>query len=225
MVRYHIFFLLLCLTVPGLSAHANAIYSYQDNNGVIHYTNVRADGRARIKEGVRTLRYDNSSKSLSSYRPSGSRYTSKPVSMGMLNHYIKKAAARYRVDPFLIKAIIKAESDFNPRAVSSQGARGLMQLMPGTARDLKVTDPFDIKQNIDGGTRYFKRLLRTYDGNVKLSLAAYNAGPGRVKPHGAIPRIPETLAYVDKILKYYRAYRGGLAHLTSINIHQMVTVH
>ncbi|WP_051309012.1 lytic transglycosylase domain-containing protein [Desulfogranum japonicum] len=220
--------LILCLTVSVISANAASIYSYQDKNGVIHYTNVRVDGRTRMKEGVKKVRYNSAA---TDYRQRLSSYDSKAygarssVTLKALNRYIERAALRHKVDPHLIRAIIKTESNFNPRAVSTRGACGLMQLMPGTAKDLKVSDPFDIRQNIDGGTRYLKRLLQSYNGNVKLSLAAYNAGPGRVKPNGVVPKIPETLAYVDKVLKYYRAYRGDLAQLTSVNIRQMVTVH
>jgi soluble lytic murein transglycosylase-like protein len=140
------------------------------------------------------------------------------------DRHIQRAARAHQVAPMLIKAIIKTESNFNPRAVSSQGAQGLMQRMPGTARDLKVKDPFDAGQNIYGGTRYIRQMLDCYQGNLRLSLAAYNAGPGRVKK--TVPRIPETVAYVSKVMRLYRAYsRGGSSSAKpSINVRQMVTV-
>jgi soluble lytic murein transglycosylase-like protein len=140
-----------------------------------------------------------------------------------LNRYIHKVAREHEVDPLLVKAVIKAESNFDPNAVSPKGAQGLMQLMPGTARDLKVSDPFDPLQNIDGGTRYLRALLDNFK-DVELSLAAYNAGPGRVAQNGVIPSIPETQAYVAKVMATYRSYKGRVASLSNINVRQMVTV-
>ena len=122
---------------------------------------------------------------------------------------IANVSRRYNVDQHLIKAIIHTESYFDHRAVSKQGAQGLMQLMPGTARELRVFNPFNPQENIDGGTRYFKRLLDTFGGNVKLSLAAYNAGPGQVQRANGIPPIPETVRYVEKVLRQYRIYKTG----------------
>ena len=122
---------------------------------------------------------------------------------------IARVSRRYNVDQHLIKAIICAESDFNHRAVSKRGAQGLMQLMPATARELRVYNPFNPRENIDGGTRYFKSLLKTFGGNVKLSLAAYNAGPGQVLRANGIPPIPETVRYVKKVLRQYRIYKKG----------------
>ena len=122
-----------------------------------------------------------------------------------INAFIQTAATEHGVDPLLIKAIIKAESNFDPTAVSPKGAQGLMQLMPATARDLQVADPFDPQDNITGGTKYLRSLLDSYGWDVALSLAAYNAGPGNVK--NAIPNIHQTQIYVAKVLDNYQSYR------------------
>ncbi len=120
---------------------------------------------------------------------------------------IRRIGRQYQVDPPLIKAIIQAESDFNHRAVSRRGALGLMQLMPDTARELHVVNPFNPRENIDGGTRYLRQILDSFNGNLTLSLAAYNAGPGLVTRTGAVPEIPETQQYVTKVLRQYKEYK------------------
>lgn len=116
---------------------------------------------------------------------------------------IEQAAARHNVDPNLVRAVVKVESNFNPNAVSRKGAMGLMQLMPSTARQLKVNNPFDPAQNVDAGVRQLKHLLDNYGGNVKLTLAAYNAGAGAVAKSSGVPHYAETQNYVRRITNLY----------------------
>jgi len=122
---------------------------------------------------------------------------------------IDQAASRHNVDPNLVRALVKVESNFNPNAVSRKGAMGLMQLMPQTARQLNLKNPFDPQENIDAGVRHLKQLLQSYGGDVRLSLAAYNAGSGAVARSGGIPRFAETQSYVRRITNLYGGDLGS----------------
>lgn len=227
-----------CLTVPAAQAAEGEIYRYVDKRGVVHYTNVPADRRCQTVPGTAssagqprlTIRsvpdvYHIDRRSL---RFGASAYRSS------FDHHIQQAARLHRIDPLLVKAVIKTESGFNRYAVSSKGAQGLMQLMPATARYLRVNDPFDPWQNIYGGTMYLREMLDSFNGDLRLSLAAYNAGPTTVMRTGGVPRIPETVDYVGKVMRQYRAYQTGgyvpfqttsyAPRRTSIRVRQLVTV-
>jgi soluble lytic murein transglycosylase-like protein len=192
-------------TLLALSASVRAdINSWQDSAGIVHLTNYTqpdlpvfrkkappapVQPRARVKRRSRIA------------SSGGNRITS-----GRYDKLIRETASRHGVDYKLIKAVIHAESAFNHRAVSSKGALGLMQLMPATASDLRVYDPFDPQENMDGGTRYLKQMLLRFHNDISLSLAAYNAGPGTVTRHGGIPPYRETQMYIRKVKALMRRY-------------------
>lgn len=126
-----------------------------------------------------------------------------------IRNAVSNAAQRYNLPPALILGVIRQESGFNPVAESHCGAQGLMQLMPQTAREMGVTDPFDIEQNIDGGSRYLRQMLDQFGGDVRLALAAYNAGPARVEQYHGIPPLEETMNYVPAVLAHYESFGGS----------------
>ena len=137
---------------------------------------------------------------------------------------IDQAAARHNVDPNLVRAVIKVESNFNPNAVSRKGAMGLMQLMPQTARQLRVSNPFDPEQNVDAGVRHLKQLMENYGGDVKLTLAAYNAGQGAVARSAGVPRFAETRNYVKRITQLYYGGTAADSHFLQSPMHEPIHV-
>lgn len=151
------------------------------------------------------------------------------ASASAFRHLVSRIARRHQVSPRLARAVARQESDWNPRAVSSAGAMGLMQLMPGTARDLGVRNPFDPRQNVRGGVKYLKAMLRRFHGDRRLSLAAYNAGPGAVAAAGGhVPPYPETRAYVRAILDHLHHTRpsrpsSASAHHPSMPVHESLS--
>jgi soluble lytic murein transglycosylase len=181
-------FLLFGLLALATQATAG-IYKYVDEEGVIHFSNVPTSPQyvLYIKEfGDREFSY-----------PDEDRF----------DYLIEEASRRYGIDFALIKAIIRAESGFDPRAVSRVGAMGLMQLMPQTADRYAVIDAFDPRENIDAGVKHFTGLLRDFKNDLKLSLAAYNAGRKAVLQFRSIPPYAETQRYVRKVLNFYQSYK------------------
>lgn len=185
------------LVIMGTQAHG-AIYRYVDEEGVVHFSNVPTNPKYKLY-----LKEEGDRKPPQSYKKP-SYYSIESMDYDRI---IQEAAKRHGVDSALIKAVIRAESDFDPGAVSQKGAMGLMQLMPGTANDLAVLDAFDPRENIDGGVRYLKELLESFQNDLKLSLAAYNAGRDAVLQYGTIPPYEETRQYVRKVLDFYQSYK------------------
>jgi soluble lytic murein transglycosylase-like protein len=133
----------------------------------------------------------------------------KKVSVSTYDHWIRAACRRHALDPALVKAVIHAESRFDPQAVSPKGAVGLMQIDPITVRELGIKDPFNPKHNIDGGVRYLKGLLETFEGDKKLALAAYNAGPNQVYRHNGVPPFKDTKKYINQVFRYLSYYQNN----------------
>lgn len=162
------------------------IFRFRDKEGVWHFSNTRSDARYRLYIRTRGI--------------GGKQYLKE------YEDVIRKAAEQFGIDANLIKAVIKAESSFDPDAISESGAQGLMQLMPDTANDMKVDDPFDPEENIFGGTRYLSLLLQRFNQDKRLAIAAYNVGPTTVTKYNAVPPIPQTRRFVEKVMKFYREF-------------------
>ena len=184
----------LALGMAGAAAATDTLYRFVDEDGVIHFSNVPNDARyvaVRRLISNRVVR----------------RASWGPRNIRAYDSVIEQAAENHGVPPALVKAVIAAESDFNPRAVSPKGAQGLMQLMPDTQAFLGVEDPYQAEENVKAGTRYLAGLLERY-GDWSHALAAYNAGPQAVDRYRGIPPFPETREYVDRVLAYYRRYHA-----------------
>ena len=188
----------LATTLGAGLAESTPVRSYTDTDGVVHLTNVRGGRKAaHIRPAA----------------PHGSL-----VPMALLDAVVAESAELYNLPTALVKAVIATESNYNPWAVSEKGAVGLMQLMPQTAREMYVEDPFDPVQNIQGGTRYLRVLVNQFDGDLVKVIAAYNAGPEVVrrtqtKGEFVVPPIPETQDYVRKVLQSYEALKAAASAL------------
>ena len=186
----------LCAATPLLAD----IYKYTDPDGIVHYTSIKPEGIT-----------DYSTFTFPCYASDPKcrevDWEQVPLNTTAFRDEIRLAASLYSVDEPLIRAIIHAESAYQPDALSPKGAQGLMQLTPDTQAELEVADPFNPESNIDGGTWYLAQMLAEFNGNVELATAAYNAGPAAVKSHGGVPPYPETREYVRRVRILYRRYR------------------
>jgi soluble lytic murein transglycosylase-like protein len=176
----------LCCLTP-VSTVRGDIYGFKDDKGVWHFTNIPSDPRYRLYMKASGLK-------------------AKPYIV-KYDEIITRASRQFDVDPHLIKAIIKAESSFRPNAVSNSGAKGLMQLMPATAMDMKVNDPFDPEENILGGTKYFSLLLKRFKRDTRLAVAAYNVGATTVDTYNGVPPFPQTKRFVERVFQYYQEFK------------------
>ncbi|HSW15527.1 MAG TPA: lytic transglycosylase domain-containing protein [Solimonas sp.] len=193
--------LLLGVLLLAGPAQAAEVYVYREPGGTRLFTDrqVRDSGFVFISKYGRPAAYS-SCRGLSS--------AGLNARLQNFEDLIAKYATQQEVDPALIKAVMRVESCFDAKAVSRVGARGLMQLMPGTAADLGVGDSFDPAQNIRGGVTYLRLMMDRFGNNLSLALAAYNAGPGAVEKHGGIPPFAETRSYVEKVRSHYERYRS-----------------
>jgi soluble lytic murein transglycosylase-like protein len=194
------------LGVALLPASASAdIYTWTDENGVVHYSNSRAPkGASNAKLFAKGAAKKKSGRArVTPVLPSDRS----PDRFTRYNQWIREAATLYQIPEELIRAVIKVESDYDPRAVSHANAQGLMQLIPETALRMQIRDPFDARMNIFAGTRYLRVLANHFNGDIQLTIAGYNAGEGAVIRYGGIPPYEETQNYVTRVLQYYHRYR------------------
>lgn len=195
-MKYVVAVIVFLVARPALAE----LYTFTDEYGVVHFTNVPNDPRFKLVPGTQNT-----------FAGPAERTVMHRVDITKFDAIIREAATYYSLPFELVKAVVAAESGFEPRAVSSAGAQGLMQLIPGTAKDMAVTDPFDPRDNIFGGARYLRYLVNLFKGDVRLSVAAYNAGPDVVGRRADVPNIEETRTYVKRVMAYYHYYLTGQA--------------
>jgi soluble lytic murein transglycosylase-like protein len=188
-------------------ANASPIYVYKQPDGTIRFTSIPP------KSGIKAQVFTAKSATVNYYRGEYVSFSPRPKGKSrlFLREYvdiIEKNAKDHRLDPSLVRAVIHVESAFNARAVSPKGAQGLMQLMPSTAKMMGAKRPFHPDENVAAGTKYLANLIKKYAGNLRLALAAYNAGPGAVEKYGGIPPYRETQVYVAKVLQMRSRYDG-----------------
>jgi soluble lytic murein transglycosylase-like protein len=188
------------------AARAEGVYRYVEKDGTVIYTNVPPAGAKRAQKLKGTF---HAAPRVSGNAPAP---VARRVTDADINGAVRSAAARYKIPEALVRAIMHTESNYDSRALSPKGASGLMQLMPATAQDMYVRDIFDIRENIEGGTRYLRVLANMYGGDMVKMIAAYNAGPEAVKKYGGkVPPYAETQAYVRRVLQLYYKYKEQVA--------------
>jgi soluble lytic murein transglycosylase-like protein len=186
-----------------VAVHRGAVYRIARANGVTEYTNIRPNG------GRYKLLFTYISTCYACNLHSTVNWASTALNLEAYRREVAAAATEYGVDPALLRAVIHAESAFNPNAISNKGAEGLMQLIPGTASDLGVSNPFDVSQNIRGGAQYLATLLKQFNGDTRLATAAYNAGPQNVVKYNGVPPFDETRVYVDRVATLQKRYHAA----------------
>jgi len=190
---------------PAPKVLRGAVYRVQRANGITEYTNVKPASGASF-----AVLFTYIATCVACDIHSKIDFAKTALNLDAFKNEIAAAAASTGVDVALLRAVIHAESAFNPMAMSNKGAQGLMQLMPGTAGDLGVADAFDAAQNIDGGARYLAQLLKDFNGDVKLAAAAYNAGEAAVQKYGGVPPYDETQVYVQRVQQLRDRYQKAL---------------
>ena len=194
MLRTIILLLIVLFPLCGYGA----IYGYVDEHGVYHFTNITPIG----KKYYTVIGEKSKTTVTKSFNPG-------PINNTTYDPLIRRHSETHGIDPSLVKAVVKAESNFNPNAVSQKGAQGLMQLMPDTSKLMKVDNPFDPDQNIKGGIRYLRILEETFQGDIELMLAAYNAGPTKVIENKmTVPPIEETRNFIKRVKYYYNKLKN-----------------